>query len=172
MLDWNPLLRGRRYTDPSHPSPLMAFEVLDQILQTRIISIFWVDNLTELSYAINDLTTIEMVHEWIERDTGVSQHYQSLIMSRGTIAEFGKHVLEFFNENEPIFAYLFSKINESKPIERLVENYPEMVEAMLANPRAEMEYHVRKQMWAQSVFFVSQQVSLYWKLLDALKVHS
>jgi len=74
-------------------------------------------------------------------------------------------------ENEFMSAFLFSKLNDGSE-KRVAQDYPELVSLMLSNPRMELEYRRRKQMWAQSVFFIHRQTLLYRKLLNSLRVLS
>ena len=171
MLNWDPTLRGCQYVDASDPGPVVAFAKLEQILQMKVVSIFWVDELSELCYPISKDTTVETIQEWIERDTGISHQYQLMILPRGTSPNSDRTVCDILVENEPIFAYLFSKMNDGSEC-KIIENYPELVALMLSNPRRETEYRMRKQMWSKSVFFLQKQTILHRRLISASKVIS
>lgn len=173
MLDWNPATRGRRReSDASHqPGPIVAFQILENILKTQVVSIFWVEGLALLSYTVSDDVTMETIHEWIERDTGITQRYQLLILPRGCGPTLGKSARQLLSSEELGNVCLFSKFNNQSEY-KLTQVYPEFLEIMLANPRKEYEYCIQKRMWAQSVFFINHQAMLYRKLIHALKIHS
>lgn len=171
MLDWDPALRGRRHSDPKNPGPLVAFQLLEKIFNAEIVSIFWVEGLAVLSYTVSDDISMEMIQEWIERDTGISPRYQLLLLPRGCAPDLGKSARQLLGCEELGIPCLFSKFNDGSEC-KLTQVYPEFLESMLANPREETEYRIQKRMWAQSIYFINQQISLYRKLMDALKVHS
>ncbi|KZS12829.1 Inhibitor of nuclear factor kappa-B kinase subunit beta [Daphnia magna] len=173
MLDWNPAMRGRHQeSDASHPpGPIVAFQILENILKTEVVSIFWVEGLALLSYAVTDDVTMETIHEWIERDTGINQRYQLLVLPRGGGPASGKSARQLLSFEEHGNVCLFSKVNNQSEC-KLTQVYPEFLEIMLANPRKEYEYRIQKRMWAQSVFFINHQTTLYRKLIHALKIHS
>ncbi len=171
MLEWDPILRGRRHSDPNHPGPIVAFQMLDKILEAEVVSIFWVEGLTVLSYTVTDDISMEMIHEWIERDTGISPRYKLLVLPRGHAPDSGKSARQLLSYEEFDNVCLFSKLNDGTE-RKITQVYPEFLESMLANPREEFEYRIQKRMWAQSVFFIRHQATLYRKLMHALKVHS
>ena len=171
MLEWNPAMRGRHWL-PSRPTgPIVAFGLLDKVLNTEVVSIFWVEGLAILSYTVSDDVTTETINEWIERDTGISPHYQLLILPRGCASDSGKSARQFLCSEELGNVCLFSKFNDGSEC-KLTQVYPEFLETMLANPREEFEHRIQKRMWAQSVFFINHQATLYRKLNHALKIHS
>lgn len=90
MLDWNPALRGRRYTDPCHAGPVVAFDKLEEIFQTKVATLFRVDELTELSYVVNNDTTVQDIQLCFERDTGISCQDQLMILPRGNSPRYSK----------------------------------------------------------------------------------
>lgn len=171
MLEWNPAMRGRHWLPSRPPGPIVAFGLLDKVLNTEVVSIFWVEGLAILSYTVSDDVTMETINEWIERDTGISPHYQLLILPRGCAADSGKSARQFLCSEELGNVCLFSKFNDGSEC-KLTQVYPEFLETMLANPREEFEYRIQKRMWAQSVFFINHQATLYRKLNHALKIHS
>lgn len=177
MLEWNPALRGRDLPpDPSHPGPIVAFEKLDRMFKTEVAFIFWVEGLAHLCYEVGEDVTMDEIRERIERDTGVSRQYQLIVLPRGQCPDETRSARQLLvtgtEGEEPIStACLFSKFNDGSEC-RLTQSYPEFLEVMLLNPRQETEYRVQKRMWAQSVFFVGHQNSLYRKLFQALKIHS
>jgi hypothetical protein len=173
MLEWNPAMRGRHWVpDASRPpGPIVAFGLLEKVLTTEVVSIFWVEGLALLSYTVSDDVTMEKIHEWIERETGISPRYQLLVLPRGYASDSGKSARQFFGSEELGNVCLFSKFNDGSEC-KLTQVYPEFLETMLANPREEFEYRIQKRMWAQSVFFINHQATLYRKLNHALKIHS
>ena len=173
MLDWEPARRGRSYnTENCQPGPILVFEKLENILKAAVVSIFWVDSLVQLSYAINDSMTLTEIQELIERDTGINQQYQLLLLPRGQCADPEKGARQLLNAEESMIVCLFSKSNDDEGSDhQLSESYPELMEIMLSNPRKLTEYRLQKRMWAQSLFFICHQTSLHRKLLHALKIH-
>lgn len=83
MLEWNPALRGRLYVDPCYPGPVTVFDKLEEILEIKVITLFRVDELTEVSYSVNSETTVHDIQQCFERDTGISCQDQLLILPRG-----------------------------------------------------------------------------------------
>lgn len=171
MLEWDPAKRGRLQASSSPPGPIVAFQMLEKILSAEVVSIFWVDQLSFLSYAVSDDVSMGTIHEWIERDTGISQQHQLLLLARGHAPDLSKSARQLLSCEEFGNACLFSKFNDGKEC-KFTQVYPEFTESMLANPREECEYRTQKRMWAQSVFFINHQTSLYRKLKFALRVIS
>ena len=171
MLEWDPTVRGRRYSDSSHPGPIVAFQMLDKMLKAEVASIFWAEGLTVLSYTVTDEISMEMVHQWIERDTGIIPQCQLLILPRGRTPDLEKSARQLLCCEEFENVCLFSKFNDGSEC-KITQIYPEFLEIMLANPREEFEYRIQKRMWSQSVFFIRHQATLYRKLMHALKIHS
>lgn len=172
MLDWEPVRRGRNnIPETSQPAPIVVFDKLENILKTEVVSIFWVDGLSHLSYALNNSTILAEIQEWIERDTGIKRQHQLLISPRGQCLanpEKGARQLLALEEST-MTVCLFSKCDDCFN-RRFSEAYPEFMEIMLSNPRKPIEYRLQKRMWAQSLFFIYQQTSLHCNLLYALKV--
>ncbi len=180
MLEWNPQFRGRQYfgEDANHLGPVVAFDQLDQILSTEIVSIFWVDGLTHLSYIVGEEISMDVLHGWIERDTGIRKQHQLLLLPRGNCPEADRSARQLIgsSSNEETSsvttaAYLFSKVNDGSD-QRVSQSHPDLMDVMLSDPRAEYPYYLQKRMWAQSTYWVNQQQSVHRKLLNALKVHS
>ena len=172
MLDWEPVRRGRNFiTETSQPGPIVFFEKLENILKTEVVSIFWVEGLSQLSYAINNSMTLAEIQEWIERDTGIKRQHQLLILPRGQCADPEKGARQLLAlEESTMTVCLFSKCDDCSN-HRLSEGYPEFMEIMLSNPRKNIDYRLQKRMWGQSLFFINHQTSLHRKLLHALKIH-
>lgn len=171
MLEWDPARRGRNCLGPSHIGQIVAFDSLDRILKTSVISIFWVDELKTLSYAIDEDTSIETVQELIYRDTGIKRQNQLLISPRGYPPDSLKSASQLLGGKDISITCLFIKQNDDRD-NRLSPIYPEFMEAMLAEPKRETEYRIQKRMWAQSVFFIQRQDMLYRRLLYSLKLLS
>lgn len=171
MLDWNPGLRGRRQCDTNNPGPIVAFQTLEKILKAEIVSIFWIEGVSFLSYTVSDDISMEMIQEWIERDTGICPRYQLLLLPRGHAPDLGKSARQLLGCEELGIPCLFSKFNDGSEC-KLTQVYPEFLHCMLASPREETEYRIQKRMWAQSVYFINHQATLYRKLMHALKIHS
>lgn len=175
VLELNPTLRGRRYSDSNPPGPVVAFESLDDILKTEIVSIFWVEGLTVLSYRVGDGIPIQKIQEWIQRDTQIAPQYQLLLLPRGNELDFSKssrQLLVAVSEELIGTACLFSKVDDGSEC-RLTQDCPEFMELMVNNPRRlESEYRVQKRMWAQSVYFIHRQMTIYRRLIHSLKVLS
>ena len=164
MLDFDPIRRGGPQA--------IAFDKLKSILKTEIVSILWVDKLVHLSYAVGDTLTISILQNWIAQDTGIDIQNQLILLPRGNRPDSEKSARMLLNgTQESLDVYLFSKVNGDN-VCRISEKYPNLMDAMLSNPRAEAEYQTQKRMWAQSTYFINQQAILYKKLLNALKVHS
>lgn len=172
MLDWEPVRRGRNcIMETSQPGPVVVFEKLENILKTEVVSIFWVEGLSHLSYAINNIMTLAEIQEWIERDTGIKRQHQLLILPRGQCADPEKGARQLLAlEESTMTVCLFSKCDDCSN-HRFSENYPELMEVMLSNPRKPIEYRLQKRMWAQSLFFINHQTSIHRQLLHALKIH-
>lgn len=171
MLDFNPALRGRRYSDSDHPGPNVAFQTLEGILKAEIVSIFWVEGLSVLSYTVTNDIPIEMIQEWIQRDTSIRPQHQLLLLPRGNELDFSKSARQLLSNEENGLPCLFSKFNDGSECQ-LAPKYSDLLEIMLANPRVESEYRMQKRMWAHSIFFIHRQMTLYRKLIHALKVLS
>ena len=177
MLEWNPLLRGRKVYedgDPNSCSPVIAFEQLDHILETQVLSLFWVDGLRYLSYIVDEEVTLEDLYDWIERDTGLHPKHQLILMPRGNSPDPERSARQLMVVGEDAttsVAYLFSKTNDT--LDRHIgHSYPELMDAMLASPKTECPYYLQKRMWAQSTYYIGYQQRLHRKLVHGLKVHS
>lgn len=171
MLDWDPARRGRDCVGPSQVGQIVAFECLDRILKSCVLSIFWVDELKTLSYIIDEDTSIDTIQEWVYRDTMVKRQSQLFISPRGYPPDPLKSASQLLGGKEISMTCLFSKQKDDRD-NRLASAYPEFLEAMLADPKKETEYRVQKRMWAQSVFFIQQQDLLYRRFLYSLKLLS
>jgi hypothetical protein len=99
---------------------------------------------------------MNVLHGWIERDTGIRKQHQLLLLPRGNCPEADRSARQLIGSgsNEETSsvttdAYLFSKVNDGSD-QRVSQSHPDLMDVVLSDLRAEYPYYLQKRTWAQS----------------------
>lgn len=176
-LEWDPKLRGRdapskvTFNIPSEDkgstSNIVIFNLLENILSTKIIKIFCITTLSHHSYEIDDTTTASILKKWLFRDTKIPIKDQ-IIISRATFMDIeDKDILaKHWNDQGGTMIFLYNKTqilnNNIEPV------VPKAVQRCLEHPRTLYNFKNSHNLYKNSLFFVMSQMEIYDSLINGL----
>ncbi|XP_054261120.1 inhibitor of nuclear factor kappa-B kinase subunit alpha [Macrosteles quadrilineatus] len=165
-LQWDPKKRGR-----THDNRLDIFNLLDQILCKKIVTVFCVNILASHSYLVDSATAVSTLQLWIERDTKQPVNDQLLLLPSGKQLTNNNLAVDCWNPNEITMLYVFSQSSFTLPsVNNAKDRVPGLVRWLMEHPKDELEYHHQKTVWRHAVFFLQQEHDLYQLFIEAYAV--
>ncbi|KAK7069375.1 hypothetical protein SK128_021915 [Halocaridina rubra] len=168
MLEWDPAIRGQ-VQDDNDGKQVVAFNMINEILNRKMIKVFVVDLCRLLEYEVKENTTLSEVHQWIARDSSVATEDQRPLLPRGQPPDATRSAIQCWappDEDEWLL-YIFAE-GMTRP--QVPPHFPALVEAMLREPRATVDYQTQRRMWAHAVYFLHREARLLTLLTQAQKV--
>ncbi|XP_027227427.1 inhibitor of nuclear factor kappa-B kinase subunit alpha [Penaeus vannamei] len=168
MLEWDPVLRGQ-VLDEDSAKQFVAFNMINDILNKKMIKVFVVDLCRLLEYEVTESTSLSEVQQWVARDSGVLVDDQRPLLPRGQPPDPTRPAIQCWappDEDEWLL-YIFAE-GMTRP--QVPPHFPPLVEAMLREPRTAVEYQTQRRMWAHAVFFLHREARLLTLLTQAQKV--
>ncbi|VVD03399.1 unnamed protein product [Leptidea sinapis] len=181
-LEWDPKLRGRdspskvTFNIPSEnkgtsiTSKVIIFDMLQSILEKKIIKVFCVPTITNVSYEISDTDTIDNLKRWITKDINIPSE-ELIIISRSHCNEIGNEekIIEYWNENN-IVLFIYDK-KQMIP-EKISPIVPIAVQRCLEHPKALYNFKNSQTLYRHAFFFILTQMESYDSLITALFTRS
>ncbi|XP_060588083.1 inhibitor of nuclear factor kappa-B kinase subunit alpha-like [Ruditapes philippinarum] len=157
MLRWDPKARGGGLVKAGRPA---VFQMLDNILQMKIIYILNVASNELLTYPVIDQHDMSDLHKRIEEETKIPVPEQDIILANGVTPEKEKPASQCWLEptEEGSYVYLFQ--HGSRDFEAgLTKNklLPAAVQTIVKEPQAMIPFNDQKKCWAESVFYCEDQ---------------
>lgn len=178
-LEWDPKLRGRdspsrvTFNIPSEQkeeaSKIVIFDVLEKILEKKIVNIFSVATLSKLAYEVDDATTVQMLKSKICNDTKIPTNEQILITQMNYMEPGDDEcIVKYWNENIMLFLYNKTYIMKDN-VEAIV---PKAVQRCLEHPKAFYNYKNSQNLYKNALYLVMSQMELYDSLINGLFVRA
>ncbi|XP_049875046.1 inhibitor of nuclear factor kappa-B kinase subunit beta [Pectinophora gossypiella] len=176
-LEWEPKLRGRdtpsKVTfnipagDKGSPSNVIIFNLLQNILSTKVIKVFSVHTLSKHSYEIDDKTTIAELKLWLSRDTAIPVPEQ-ILLSQATYSYINNDDLaaKYWNDSCNTMLYLYNNSQFFK--DHLEPVVPKAVQRCLEHPKALYNFKNSQTLYKNALYFVMSQMEIYDSLIQGL----
>ncbi|XP_075233022.1 inhibitor of nuclear factor kappa B kinase subunit beta isoform X3 [Lycorma delicatula] len=163
-LEWNPNRRGKVNNE------LVIFNMIDNIFNKKIVVVFCVKLYKKLSYEVDSATAVSTLKTWIERDANQPVSEQLFLLPTGEILSDNKFAISCWDPAvQDVMLYVLPTVGFNLP--RDVSPYfPELVLFLLKNGKNSVEYSLKRRMWANSIYFIYQELILYKCFLDAYAV--
>ncbi|KAL1139041.1 hypothetical protein AAG570_009102 [Ranatra chinensis] len=160
-LDWDGNKRGR-----ASDNSLLIFNSLEVILNKKIVTVFSVVSYEKLSYEVDNSTAISTLQLWVERDTKQPIIDQLLLLPNGEKLTDEKLAYHCWDPNcQVAMVYIFSVNGLELP--SVSPKLPQLVVQMLEVPKLLQPYYYLRRAWANAVYFLYSQLSLYQTFLEA-----
>ncbi|KAK3888835.1 hypothetical protein Pcinc_007144 [Petrolisthes cinctipes] len=171
MLEWDPAKRGQILgaEEGGGGKQVIAFKLINEVLNKKMIKVFVVDLCMLLEYEVQDGTDMEKVQEWVARDSGVAVEDQRPLLPRGQPPDPARPAIQCWappDEDEWLL-YIFAE-GLTRP--QVPPHFPQLVEAMLREPRTPVNYPTQRRMWGHAIFFLHREARLLTLLMQAQKV--
>ncbi|XP_063231435.1 inhibitor of nuclear factor kappa-B kinase subunit alpha-like [Bacillus rossius redtenbacheri] len=174
LLEWDPRKRGRDLSKPKE-SQVIVFNVINEILKKKVLTVFCVATYSWLSYEIDDSTPVRTVQEWIERDAELAVADQELVLPSGDPVDVAGEAVQcwvppetFYDDEDEAMVFAYRKgtlrLPEVKPV------FPASVVAMLEYPEEQLDPQQRRRTWAHASYFVRQERDLFRLYCAACKI--
>lgn len=176
LLEWDPSKRGR-----NNEGRICLFEELTEIVSKTRINVVCMDRAEhKLDYVVNENTFGRDLQSWIQTDTGIDAKLQLLILSNGRIVHPNDLVLTSLGSmiDEGVRSFITCFVFSSGCVLRLHDwmkgfslNIPSSVQPFLQNPRLEVTYPKRKQVYSHAYFFIRREQEMCSALIKGLKTY-
>ncbi|XP_045212416.2 inhibitor of nuclear factor kappa-B kinase subunit alpha-like [Mercenaria mercenaria] len=157
MLRWDPKARGGGLVKAGRPA---VFQMLDNILQMKIIYLLHVASNELLTYPVIDQHNMLDLHKRIEEETKIPITEQDVILANGVTPEKDKPAAQCWLEptEEGSYVYLFQHGNRDFE-NGLKKNklLPPAVQTIVKDPNTMIPFNDQKRAWAESVFYCEEQ---------------
>lgn len=172
---WDPEKRGNFEENndseqnlQTDPDPNNFFKYLDEILSTKILTIFSVPTYKHLSYEIDESTLFTTLQGWIERDTKISFDKQFLLSETDKKVDIISFACDYWNQQLPIMLYLYQK---NKTVdEEIKPRLSNKIQKYLEAPKMNLNYNNLSRAYVDIYDFISKESLLYESLMHALTV--
>lgn len=204
-LEWNPKQRGHvfeqpktqtsRTAPPSSPRTvtfaedvqtgpvkvLKIFTLLDEILNTKIITIFSLYNYKFISFIINETTTISELKEFLEKETDINRNEIEFVLPIDQTIEkidentkaIDLYIPKFYDK--PMLYVMRRPIRvagrDQTPItnENIKPVIPRNIQMLFENDKTKLKPHILKQFINNCYYFVREEKRLYDVFIDGIK---
>nr|ASE55486.1 inhibitor of nuclear factor kappa-B kinase [Cyclina sinensis] len=165
MLRWDPKARGGGLLTGRRPA---CFQMLDNILQMKIIYLLHVPSNELLTYPVVEQHTMLDLQKRIEEETKIPIDKQDIILANGMTPEQEKPAAQCWLEptEEGSYVYLFQhgtgNFENGLRKNRLL---PPAVQTIVKDPNTMIPFSDQKKAWAESVFFCEEQCLEFKRLV-------
>lgn len=164
MLDWNPTKRGRE-------GEMTTYELLDQILNKKVIQVFCTESCKLFAIEIHDNISLEEFQILLEKETGISTTEQEILLPNGSLPDCNKSATQFWIDPEEESILFLSKKYDFSEFKGTKLCIPPLVARMTHNPKLTVDYELQKSAWIQAIYMCQNERTICYKLLQAYKVN-
>ncbi|XP_048762019.1 inhibitor of nuclear factor kappa-B kinase subunit alpha-like isoform X2 [Ostrea edulis] len=165
MLKWDPKARGGGLSE-GRPQ---CFKILDTMLSIKIVHILYVANNQLLSYPLLDNYSLQALQQNIEKETGIKFRDQDILLASGASPDPNLGAQQCWNPpgEEDWVVFLFVKGENQGGGSQRNKPLPPNVQNIVKDSKTVLPYNEQKRAWAEAVYFCSQQVVDFRRLIQS-----
>ncbi|KAH3861372.1 inhibitor of nuclear factor kappa-B kinase subunit alpha-like isoform X2 [Dreissena polymorpha] len=168
MLRWDPKARGGGLGKDSRAT---CFNILETVLNMKIIYLLQVSTNDLLTFPVIDAHTIYDLQRRIEDETQIAIGDQDIIMANGMTPDQSKPATQCWLEpsEQEYFVFLFRHGGENFSIEgvdgKTKRAFPPLIQAIVKDAKTMLPFQEQKRTWAESVVYCEEVHQLFKRLV-------